>query len=797
MHSRKGLEEDFKSAQMLFLQGYIDHPAEMAERGYQDSSRYPDLHWRFRILLANLRIKQAKSAQALELLSASPEPNLPTEIRFHRRLVRALAFCNSHSDQEAQTELAAAKQETTPNNPNAAELQLSAARCNQALGNFKEAFAQYLSVGQSSTQDQFVKLYSLLGLGFSALKQHRYEEAVQSYLRSQSMAAALKAVPYEELARGNLGFLYFELGDLHNAMQNSQAAADLAARGGSGTHLEYWLAEVGRDHEAIGEFGLAKESYERALKIATSKGNDAIAGLCLHNLVGEELREGDLVRANQYHQQAEQLHYKQQEDLLNFRIDSAYIAAAKGEYSVAEPEFLRLISEVQDNPRLQWSLEEELARLYAKQGKREFADLWFRKGISTMEGAAAHLRETEFKIATLNSWPIFDDYIAFLYAQNESQRALQVAQLARARNLAEDLGFKPHKEHARAWVRSIEAMLRARHSVLLAYYEAEHETYAWIVTGSKFEMKALGANQNDLETLADEYRNEIDHQTPMDSSPAQKKLYRILIKPVAKLIPKNSHVILVGDSALYRINFEALISDDGPPHYWIDDVELENASSIDLLLAAGRVSRHGKGALIVGAPNQVSQQYPLLPHAREEVEDVKTQFKDADVKLFEGAAATPDAYISTQPSRFKYIEFATHSEASSSDPLKSTIILSKGPSGSFQLSAAQIVDTHPRLKADLVTISGCYSVGKVRTSAEGLLGLQWAFMRAGAHQVVAGLWDVDDQSSPQLMGGLYAGLVHGESAATALRAAKLSMVHSGKYPPAPYYWASLQLYTGL
>jgi CHAT domain-containing protein len=797
MHSRKSLEEDFKSAQMLFLQGYIDHPAEMAERGFQDSSRYPDLHWRFRLLLANLRMKQSKSAQALELLSVSPEPNLPPEIRFHRRLVRALAFCNSHSDQKAQTELAAAGQETTPNNPNAAELQLSAARCSHALGKFKEAYAQYLSVWQSSTQDQFVKLYSLLGLGFSALKQHRYEEAVHWYLLSQSMSAALKAAPCEELARGNLGFLYFELGDLHNAMQNSKAAADLAERGGTATHLEYWLLEVGRDHEAIGEFGLAKESYERALKIATSKGNDVIAARSLHNLVGEELREDDLVRANQYHQQAEQLHSKEQEDLLNFRIDSAKIAEKKGEYSVAEPEFLRLISEVQDNPRLQSSLEDELARLYAKQGKWESADLWFRKGISTMEDAAAHLRETPFKIGLLNSWPIFDDYIGFLYAQNEWQRALQVAQLARARNLAEDLGFKPHKDNPRAWVRSIEAMLRTRHSVLLAYYEAEHEAYAWIVTGSKFEMKALGTNQNGLETLADEYGNEIDHQTPIDSSPAQQKLYQILIKPVAKLIPKNSHVILVGDSALYRINFEALISDVGPPHYWIDDVELENASSIDLLLAAGRASRHGKGALIIGAPEQASAQYPLLPHAPEEVADVKAQFNDADVKVFEGAAATPDAYISGQPSRFKYIEFATHSDASPSDPLESTIILSKGPRGSYQLSAGQIVQTNPRLNAELVSISGCYSGGKKRTSSEGLLGLQWAFMRAGAHQVVAGLWDVDDTSSPQLMGGLYSGIVHGESAATALRAAKRKMIHTGQYPPAPYFWASLQLYTGL
>ena len=36
-------------------------------------------------------------------------------------------------------------------------------------------------------------------------------------------------------------------------------------------------------------------------------------------------------------------------------------------------------------------------------------------------------------------------------------------------------------------------------------------------------------------------------------------------------------------------------------------------------------------------------------------------------------------------------------------------------------------------------------------SGEGLVGLSWAFLRAGAHNVVAGLWDVTDLSTANLM----------------------------------------------
>ncbi|MGE5323559.1 MAG: tetratricopeptide repeat protein, partial [Actinomycetota bacterium] len=456
---------------------------------------------------------------------------MPAEIRFRRRLVRAMAFCNLQSEDKAQTELLAAGQERPANPQDDIQLQLAGARCDQALGNFSKAYDEFAAIQRSSTQDGFAKLYALLGMGSCSVRQHHYEDALRWYLLSQVAATALKAVPYEQVAQGNLGFLYLELGDVEQALTNSKAAVDLTTHGGADTYLESWLLNLGRVYHNTGQSGLAKESYERALKLATSRGNDLVAARCLHNLVQFEVLKGNIAQASEYHNQAKRLHLSQEIDLRDLRIDSAYLLAANGEYSVAEPELLQLISEVRDTPRLEWSLEAELARVYAKQGRRNLADLWFRKGISTMEEASANMKQAPFAIAMLDSWPIFDDYIAFLYEQKQPEHALQVAQLARARNLAEQLGVKPHKEGPRAWVGRIEAMLRSRHSVLLAYYEAEHETYAWIVTGKGLKMTALGVDQNDLETLADQYWAEIDQHYPIDSSPTQQKLYQILIKP--------------------------------------------------------------------------------------------------------------------------------------------------------------------------------------------------------------------------------------------------------------------------
>jgi CHAT domain-containing protein len=106
--------------------------------------------------------------------------------------------------------------------------------------------------------------------------------------------------------------------------------------------------------------------------------------------------------------------------------------------------------------------------------------------------------------------------------------------------------------------------------------------------------------------------------------------------------------------------------------------------------------------------------------------------------------------------------------------------------------------TH-HLNANLVTISACNGSGTRAYSGEGLVGLSWAFLRAGAHNVIGALWEVSDASTPQLMDGLYRELSQGKDPATALRDAKLGLLHS---PDAnsvfrkPFYWAPFQLYAG-
>ena len=163
--------------------------------------------------------------------------------------------------------------------------------------------------------------------------------------------------------------------------------------------------------------------------------------------------------------------------------------------------------------------------------------------------------------------------------------------------------------------------------------------------------------------------------------------------------------------------------------------------------------------------------------------------------VFAGPKASPSAYLDSNPAQFAYIHFVAHAFASRADPLDSAVILSGGGAGedSFKLYARDIM--RRPINAQLVTISACNGSGARSYAGEGLVGLSWAFLRAGAHSVIGALWEATDDSTPRLMDTLYQGLEDGQTPASALRRAKLTVLHApGKFRR-PYYWAPFQIYT--
>jgi CHAT domain-containing protein len=247
------------------------------------------------------------------------------------------------------------------------------------------------------------------------------------------------------------------------------------------------------------------------------------------------------------------------------------------------------------------------------------------------------------------------------------------------------------------------------------------------------------------------------------------------------------------------LNFETLLKPTAEGFkYWIEDVTVTTTSSIRMLalLNADSVNAAHRSLLLIGDPASAGTEFEALPNASAEIERIQRHFPTEGQTVLTQARAVPAAYTMSGPEQFEYIHFVAHGTASRASPLDSAVILSP-PSNNpedFKLYARDIV--HHALNARLVTISACYGSGVRTYAGEGLVGLAWAFLRAGAHNVIGALWQVDDAATPLLMDQLYGELSAGATPDAALRTAKLALIHSSSVFRKPLYWGAFQLYVG-
>jgi CHAT domain-containing protein len=329
----------------------------------------------------------------------------------------------------------------------------------------------------------------------------------------------------------------------------------------------------------------------------------------------------------------------------------------------------------------------------------------------------------------------------------------------------------------------------------LSYWLAPERSYVWIVSGSGVQCVTLPP-ASEIERLVKDYRTMVEKSSvdPLAAAGTPGDvLYKMVIAPVSRYIPPGSSVRIVADGALHGINFETLPVDGPRRHYWIEDVTIAMAPSLGLLASnATRPPSDGDGSLLlVGDPTPRLSEFPRLGYAPVEMKAVSEHFADRTVR-HDGDRASPAAYFAAGPDKFSLIHFTAHAAANRTSPLDSAVILS-GPPGADKLYARDVAEKP--LRAELVTISACRSAGERAYTGEGLIGFSWAFLRAGARQVIAGLWDVDDQSTASLMNTLYAGIATGQAAPDALRAAKLALMRQGGNVARPYYWGPFELFT--
>jgi len=758
--------------------------------------------WRFTALKAEVFVRQRLNKEALALL----EPDLPkslvdSDLAVWKMLTQAMAYCYLSHFTEAERLLSAAKALSNARHP---ELRGEVALREGTLAFWRDdrplAGAAYRRTLQFAREvhDPFLETAALGSLGLIATRLEHYDASIDWNRQALRMSQSIGATDSVAIILGNMGWSYFELGDYENALALFEQADQASAKSSSiGAQLD-WQIAIAAVRYYTHSFSLAEQQSQRALALARQLDAKSSITECLNNLSSISLATGQIDRAEKYNDEALSLSRASQDQSgeISSSLLAARIEVGRGHSRTA----IALLDEIVRNPAsetaLRWEAQARLARVLADQEHSIQAEREFRRAIATIEVARSSVQSEELQVAFLSSAiEFYNDYVNFLIAQQRPRDALAIAERSRAQTLTAGL-TEPSQVLVTSFPRvDVQQLVVSFHSTLLFYSLGTPHSHLWVITPQKTTLLSLPA-QSEIEPLVKAYREQIlDSGNPLESpnSPAP-KLYSMLVQPAAKLIPGGSRVVLFPDGALNSLNFETLIVPGPAPHYWIEDVTLTTANSLTLLQRSQATPPPQNARLfLVGDAISSDVQFPPLRQAAREMAFVKGYFPEDHRRILAGKEATPAAYLSAEPEHFDYLHFVTHGTASSTHPLDSAVILTKS-GDSTKLYAHEIM-TRP-LHAYLVTVSACDGIGKRTYAGEGLVGLSWAFLRAGAHNVIASLWEVNDDSTPKLMDELYKGLRAGQDPATALRNAKLSLVRSEGVFRKPFYWAPFQLYAG-
>ncbi len=655
--------------------------------------------------------------------------------------------------------------------------------------------------------DGYREAAALLSLGQMATENERYDESVEWNRAALQITEKKGYKLYEQVAEGNLAWDHYKLGDFDQALSLASEAEEQARILDAGYERIRWRNNLGMLHEQTGQLAAAEADYRQALDLARQQQDENQTGIALLELALVSIRTGKWGQAEKFSEEGIQ-HARQQKDRpleLQGLLAQGLVASHNGDPMAAE----KLLSEVASDPgydrqSYRWEAQAALADLYAKEQKMRPAEVEYRVALETIRQARCSINQEEHRLSFFaNATRVYDSYIDFLVQQGKTLAALQAADESRALTLAEGLGIEGRKclasETRTDLGQDPRRSARQAGATVLFYWLGAERSYLWAVTPERLKVYPLPPAAQ-IEPLVAAYRRALvgsrDVLESADDNGA--KLYQMLVAPAAEFFHPGGRVIVITDGRLSELNFETLIAPQPRPHYWIEDVTLENASSLRLLQAADPKKRgHSNGKLLLmgNALPPGDGKFGALPHAGEEIGSVKKYFSASEEQIYEREDSTAAAYMASHPEQFSYIHFVAHGTASESDPLDSAVVLSpSAPDGSYKLYARDVI-TRP-LNAELVTVSTCQGAGIRSYAGEGLVGLSWAFLHAGAHHVIGALWDVSDESTPQLMDAMYAQLVKGSAPAAALREAKLSLLRAGSPFRKPYYWAPFQLYTG-
>ena len=299
----------------------------------------------------------------------------------------------------------------------------------------------------------------------------------------------------------------------------------------------------------------------------------------------------------------------------------------------------------------------------------------------------------------------------------------------------------------------------------------------------------------------------------------------LLLGPVAAALRTKTKWIVSPDRALALLPFETLLFGAAPVQARHELRYIQSLSVLAQLREQAARPRAPESLLAMGDPNyglslastraapairalrsadaaagdaNPQRQWPQLPGTALEVERAAQSFP-ADQRLVYLRDAASEEKLQALDSqgdlaRYRYLLFATHALLNTESPQLSSVVLAQNavsPQADGYVTAVEWLNY--QLASDLVVLSGCETALGQDVFGEGVTGLPYAMMVAGARNALLTLWRIDDRFAARFVPQVVAGVKNGLSPASAVHAAKRAMLRDPNFS-SPRHWAAFVLY---
>jgi CHAT domain-containing protein len=344
---------------------------------------------------------------------------------------------------------------------------------------------------------------------------------------------------------------------------------------------------------------------------------------------------------------------------------------------------------------------------------------------------------------------------------------------------------------------------------ILEYMLGDSNSYCLVIDRSRARLVQIPQSQHQIDSLVLAYLEKVRAHAPAVED--AQRLHSLLL-PKDLDIENRARLIVVPDGSLHLLPFEALQAADAT--YVIQAHEVTYAPSASALYflkskaeetAAGRAPEVLAVGGIPYSESEVARAAKTrgydsgklgdLPASEEEARTATDTLRGSldRNRLLVERDATESAFKHADLLNVTVIHMAVHGLANQRNPDRAALILLSDPKagedGWLQTTEIALLKT----RAELVVLSACDTAIGPINGEEGIANLNRAFLLSGARNVISSLWPVDDTFSLFLMKHFYAHLAEQEPVASALRHAKLDLLHTFRSKATPYFWAAFKL----